>query len=156
MGGHRTPDEHGYPRIDGTGSRIENIVFRNIDVLEHDEDDPEYQGCMAICCGDMNSISHVLYEDIRVERVEEGQLFHVEVVFNAKYCSAPGNFVKDVVFRNIDCAGISDLNPSSVKGYDSARKVSGVRFENVRIGGRKMKDTGGMVMNGFVEDIAVK
>ena len=35
---------HGYTG-DGKGSVIENITFRNIDVLEHDEDDPEYRLC---------------------------------------------------------------------------------------------------------------
>lgn len=146
---------HGYTG-DGVGNRIENVVFRNIDVLEHDEDDPDYQGCMAICCGDMNRISRISYEDIRVERVEEGRLFHVEVVYNSKYCSAPGNSVSDVVFRNIDCAGIGDLNPSLIKGYDTLRRVTGVTFENVRIGGRKLKNTDGFILNEFIDDIVMK
>lgn len=145
---------HGYTG-DGVGNRIENVTFRNIDVLEHDEDDPDYQGCMAICCGDMNRISNIRYEDIRVERVEEGRLFHVEIVYNSKYCSAPGNSVSDVVFRNIDCAGIGDLNPSLVKGYDTDRQVTGVLFENVRIGGKRLKDTDGFIMNEFTGDIVI-
>ena len=145
---------HGYTG-DGVGNRIENVTFRNIDVLEHDEDDPDYQGCMAICCGDMNRISNIRYEDIRVERVEEGRLFHVEIVYNSKYCSAPGNSVSDVVFRNIDCAGIGDLNPSLVKGYDTDRQVTGVLFENVRIGGKRLKNTDGFIKNEFTGDMVI-
>ena len=30
------------------------LIFRNIDILEHDEDDVPYQGCMAIDAGDRN------------------------------------------------------------------------------------------------------
>ena len=146
---------HGYTG-DGKGNAIENITFRNIDVLEHDEDDPDYQGCMAICCGDMNRIGHIRYEDIRVERIEEGQLFHVEIVFNSKYCSAPGNSVSDVVFRNISCAGIKDVNPSLIKGYDDDRTVNGIVFDNVRIGGRKMKSLDNVITNEYIHDITVK
>lgn len=143
---------HGYTG-DGKGSVIENITFRNIDVLEHDEDDPEYRGCMAICCGDMNHIRNILYEDIRVERIEEGQLFHVEVVYNSKYCSAPGNSVSGVIFRNISCPYIPDLKPSSLKGYDADRTVNDVVFDNVRIGGRRMKSLDGTDTNEFIHDI---
>ena len=146
---------HGYT-ADGIGNAIENVVFRNIDVLEHDEDDPDYEGCMAICCGDLKRISGIRYEDIRVERVEEGRLFHLEVVFNSKYCTAPGSYIKDVVFKNISCAKIADIRPSLIKGYDKDRKVSGVVFENVRTGGKKMKDTDGFIKNGFIENIEVR
>lgn len=35
-----------------TGDEVlEDIVFRNIDILEHDEDDRDYQGCMTINVG---------------------------------------------------------------------------------------------------------
>ncbi|HEY4148587.1 MAG TPA: glycosyl hydrolase family 28 protein, partial [Chitinophagaceae bacterium] len=37
---------HGDTRI--AGDTIEHILFKNIDILEQDEDDPEYEGCMAI------------------------------------------------------------------------------------------------------------
>lgn len=146
---------HGYTG-DGVGSTIENIVFRNIDVLEHDEDDPDYQGCMAICCGDMNRISNILYEDIRVERVEEGRLFHVEIVYNPKYCSAPGTSVSDVVFRDISCNDIADIRPSLIKGYDEDRIVDSIVFDNVRIGGRKMRNLEDVITNGFTRNIVVK
>lgn len=37
VGGHGDPDSL-------TGEVIENLTFHNIDILEHDEDDPLYQG----------------------------------------------------------------------------------------------------------------
>lgn len=143
---------HGYTG-DGRGNTIERISFRDIDILEHDEDDPDYQGCMAICCGDLNLIRDITYENIRVERVEEGQLFHFEVVFNEKYCTAPGRGIERVTLRNVSCAAIPDLHPASIEGYDASRMVRDVRLENVRIGGRRLKNTDGMVINRFTENI---
>ena len=46
--------------------RDRNITVRNVDILEHDEDDLLYQGCMAVYCGDKNLVRKVLFEDIRV------------------------------------------------------------------------------------------
>lgn len=143
---------HGYTG-DGVGNILENITFRNIDILEHDEDDPDYQGCMAICCGDLNLIRNILYEDIRVERIEEGQLFHFEVVYNAKYCTAPGRGIEGVTMRNISCPTLPDINPPSIEGYDARRTVREVTLENVRIGGRKMKNLDGVRTNEHTDNI---
>jgi hypothetical protein len=63
-----------------TGEVIENLTFRNIDILEHDEDDPIYQGCMTVDCGDKNQVRNILFEDIRVENIQEGRLFYVKYV----------------------------------------------------------------------------
>ena len=40
-----------------SGENIENLTFRDIDILEQDEDDYPYQGCMAVVCGDKNMAS---------------------------------------------------------------------------------------------------
>ena len=42
-----------------------------------DEDDLLYQGCMAVDCGDKNLVRKALFEDIRVENIQEGRLFHI-------------------------------------------------------------------------------
>ena len=65
---------HGDPAAP-TGEVIENLIFRNIDILEHDEDAPPYQGCMAIDCGDKNHVRNILFENIRVESIQKGRLF---------------------------------------------------------------------------------
>jgi len=81
-----------------TGEIIENLVFRNIDILEHDEDDVPYQGCMAIDAGDRNRVKNILFEDIRVESIQEGRLFHINVRFNGKYDKQPGQSIDGVNF----------------------------------------------------------
>lgn len=137
------------------GEVIENLTFRQIDILEHDEDDVLYQGCMAIDCGDKNLVRNVLFEDIRVESIQEGRLFHLNIRFNKKYDKAPGGGIEDVTFRNITYDGVGE-NPSLIKGIDSNRKVKNVLFENVMINGQRMTDLKGFVTNEFIENVRVK
>lgn len=137
------------------GEVIENLIFRQIDILEHDEDDVLYQGCMAIDCGDKNLVRNVLFEDIRVESIQEGRLFHLNIRFNKKYDKAPGGGIEDVTFRNITYDGVGE-NPSLIKGIDSNRKVKNVLFENVIINEQRMIDTKGFATNEFIENVRVK
>lgn len=148
IGGHGNPD--GAP-----GDTVEDITMRNIDILEHDEDDVPYQGCMSIDVGDRNLVRHILFDDIRVESIQEGRLFHVNVQFNAKYNKEPGRGVEDVTFRNIRYDGVGE-NPSLIKGFDSERSVRNVTFENVVINGDKMKDIKGFQTNEYAKNIKVK
>ena len=99
VGGHGDP-------LSPTGEVIENITFRNIDILEHDEDDLPYQGCMTVDCGDKNYVRNILFEDIRVESIQEGRLFYVKVRFNDKYGKEPGRGIENITFRNITYNGI--------------------------------------------------
>lgn len=93
VGGHGDPESL-------IGETIENLIFRNIDILEHDEDDVPYQGCMAIDAGDRNRVKNILFEDIRVESIQEGKLFHINIRFNPKYDKQPGQSIDGVTFRN--------------------------------------------------------
>ncbi|WP_317044485.1 glycosyl hydrolase family 28 protein [Hymenobacter crusticola] len=65
---------------DIAGDTLEHITFRNLDILEHDEDGPNYQGCRAISGGDLNLVRDVRYEDIRMEDFEEDQLLNLRVL----------------------------------------------------------------------------
>ena len=148
VGGHGDPESP-------TGELIEDITFRNIDILEHDEDDEPYQGCMTVDCGDKNFVRNVLFEDIRVENIQEGRLFYVKVRFNEKYDKQPGRGIENVTFRNITYNGIGE-NPSMIEGLDNTRKVSGITFDNVIINGEKMKSLDDFTINEFIEDIKIK
>ena len=132
VGGHGDPDSP-------TGEVIENLTFRNIDILEHDEDDP----------------INILFEDIRVENIQEGRLFYVKVRFNEKYDKQPGSGIEGITFRNITYTGIGE-NPSLIQGLDKERTVQNVTFENVVINGERMKDLKGIVTNDFIKGIKIK
>ena len=137
---------------------IDNVFMRNSDdciALEHDEDDVPYQGCMAIDAGDRNRVKNILFEDIRVESIQEGRLFHINVRFNGKYDKQPGQSIDGVTFRNITYNGVGE-NPSLIKGLDKDRMVRDVTFENVVVNGKKMKDLSGFITNEYIERIEVK
>lgn len=148
IGGHGDPDSD-------IGETVEKITLRNIDILEHDEDDPIYQGCMAVDCGDKNLVRNVLFEDIRVENIQEGRLFYVKVRFNEKYDKQPGRGIENITFRNIAYNGIGE-NPSVIEGLDKTRKVKNVTFKNLTINGKPMKDLHGIRTNEFIEGIKIK
>ena len=148
VGGHGDPDSL-------TGEVIENLTFHNIDILEHDEDDPLYQGCMTVDCGDKNWVRNVLFEDIRVENIQEGRLFYVKVRFNPKYDKQPGNGIEGITFRNITYTGVGET-ASLVQGLDKYRCVRNVVFDSIMINGVKMKHLKGIIKNEFIEDIEIK
>ena len=116
---------------------LEDILFKNIDILEHDEDDRDYQGCMTINVGDHNLAQNITFEDIRVEHIQEGQLFHLRVMYNQKYNTGPGRGVRNITFRNISCTG-KYINPSLMEGYDKNRKVENILFENIMLNGKRI------------------
>ncbi|QDA61654.1 glycosyl hydrolase family 28 protein [Hymenobacter jejuensis] len=139
------------------GDTIEHITFRNIDILEHDEDDPNYQGCLAVSCGDLNLVRDIHYEDIRIEDFEEGQLFNLRVLNNPKYNTGPGRNIEHVVFKNISYSG-NLANPSVLQGLSGAGQVRDVRFENLRLNGRPVLDAaaGNIHVGEFTQEVSFK
>ncbi len=114
------------------GDTIQNLQFVNIDILEHDEDDSDYQGCLAISDSDNNLVRNITFENIRISDITEGQLFNFKVLYNEKYSGAPGRGIKNIVLKDISYSG-GFINPSIIKGYDQERSISDVKIKNVRI-----------------------
>tara|TARA_R110002050_G_scaffold273113_1_gene417108 strand:- start:132975 stop:134378 length:1404 start_codon:yes stop_codon:yes gene_type:complete len=114
------------------GDTIQNITFSNIDILEHDEDDRNYQGCLAISGSDKNLIKNIRYEDIRIDNIQEGQLFNFRVFFNEKYSAAPGRNIEGLVLKNISYTGMLP-NPSLIQGYNEDNEVLDVTIQNLKI-----------------------
>lgn len=121
------------------GDTIENLHYENIDMLCQSEPQVDYQGCMAINCGDNNLVRNVTFENIRVEQIRQGSLLQIKVGYNQKYCTAPGRGIENVVFRRISYKGAQPCL-SIVCGYDDERKVKGVLFEGLKINGRLLHD----------------
>ncbi|WP_028608972.1 glycosyl hydrolase family 28 protein [Paenibacillus harenae] len=121
------------------GDVIQDIEFRNIDILEHHEPQPNYWGAMNINCGDKNTVRNVTYEDIRVEDFELGQLVDIRVVWNEKYNPVPGNRIENVQFRNVTYNGKNE-NKNRIYGFDRERTVEGVIFTNLCINGEWILD----------------
>ncbi|HTG65968.1 MAG TPA: glycosyl hydrolase family 28 protein [Flavobacterium sp.] len=122
------------------GDIIENINFSNIDILEQDEDDSIYQGCLAISASDNNLVRNITYENIRIEDIQEGQLFNFRVYFNEKYSGAPGRGIENIALKNIQYNGNS-ANPSLIHGYDKERILENITIENLKVNGKTMLNT---------------
>ncbi|HSC39524.1 MAG TPA: glycosyl hydrolase family 28 protein, partial [Chitinophagaceae bacterium] len=147
---------------------LQNLTYLNIDILDHNEAQIDYQGCMSIDAGDNNLVRNVRFENIRVEDFRRGQLFNVRVFFNAKYCTSPGRGVENVLFKNIVYNG-RHAAMSVLDGYNEDRKLKHIVFENLSINGRvyydgmkekpgwyKTADLAGIYVGNHTEDIIFK
>jgi len=124
---------HGNPEP-GKSEIIENLSFKNIDILNHDEPQINYQGCMTINVSDENLVRNVLFENVRVEDFQQGQLFNLRVTFNKKYALAPGRGIENVLFKNITYTGKTP-GISIIEGYSEERGIKNITFENLTING---------------------
>jgi len=140
-----------------TGELIENLLFKNIEILEHDEDDSSAEGCVAIQAADMNLVRNVRFEDIRVDDFQEGKLLQLKVAFFDKYNSAPGRGIENIYFKNISYNGINN-SPSIINGLDKDHLVKDVTFENLRINGRLINsiEEANIKAGGFARNIMFK
>lgn len=113
------------------GETLRNVHISDCDILNADGD-----GILCMRCGDKNILRDITFDGIRIEDVERGRLFNIQVYFSAKYNRAPGNSIRDIVFRNITFVGdATKLSRSFIKHYDEDRKVCNVKFENITING---------------------
>ena len=121
------------------GDSIIGLTYENIDILCQSEPQVDYQGCLAINCGDNNYVKDVLFDNIRIEEIHQGSLFQIKVGYNQKYCTAPGRGVENVTLRRIRYSGKTPYM-SVINGYDSERVVKNVRFEGLKINGKTISD----------------
>jgi hypothetical protein len=147
---------------------LQNLNYTNIDILDHNEGQIDYQGCMSINAGDNNLVKNVRFENIRVEDFRKGQLLNVRVFFNSKYCTSPGRSVENVLFKNIVYHG-EHAAMSVIDGYSDDRKVKNIVFENLVINGKlyydgmkekpgwyKTADMAGIYVGNHTEEIIFK
>lgn len=125
--------------VEAPADTIQNIVYRNIDVLDMKERQIDYQGVFAIVAGDNNIVRDITFDDIRVEDFRQGKLFDIRIAWNKKYCAAPGTVIENINFNNIEYNGDkSEL--SLIIGYDDIRKIKGIHFTNLKINGQRIWD----------------
>lgn len=125
---------------DAPADVIDNIIYRNIDVVDMHENQIDYQGVFAILAGDNNIVRNITFEDIRIENFRKGKLFDIRIPWNQKYCKAPGSCIENLVFKDIYYNGDhSEL--SLIIGYDQTRKIKGITFDNLVINGVHIYDS---------------
>ncbi|MGW5664062.1 glycosyl hydrolase family 28 protein [Streptomyces sp. NPDC003758] len=114
---------------------IENLVFSNIDILDHREPQMDYQGCIALNPGDSNLVKNVRAQDIRVEDFRWGQLINMRVMFNKTYNTSVGRGIDGVYIKNLAYNG-THANPAIMVGYDADHAINNVTFQNLVINGK--------------------
>lgn len=113
--------------------RIAGVVFRDCDVIgAHGEG-----GVFTIHAGDRAEIADVLYEDIRIEHMYD-KFVDFRVLFSRYSRDAGRGRIRDVVLRRIRACPDPFNTVSLIGGFDAGHDVSGVRFEDVRIGDRTL------------------
>ena len=118
---------------------IDNVLYDGIEILEHAENQIDYQGCIGINNGDNITVKNVTFQNFNIDNIRRGMLFNIRVCYNKKYCSAPGRGIQDITLRNIAYRG-SAPNMGIIAGYDQSRMVKNVRFENLTINGKLISD----------------
>lgn len=136
------------------GNTIQDVLFEDIDILEHHEPQDEYLGCLCINAGDGNTIRNVTYRNIRVEQFERGKLLDIQVKWNKRYNPIPGKWVEHVVFDNISYTGQGEFT-SEISGYDESRRVVDVHFKDLYVRGRHVlkPEDGNIHVGAFAEDV---
>ncbi len=127
---------HGNPAV---GDSIVGLRYEHIDILCQSEPQVDYQGCLAINCGDDNYVKDVTFENIRIEGVRQGSILQVKVGWNQKYCTAAGRGIEQVRFRQVRYTGEQPYL-SVITGYDAQHRVKDVTFEDLKINGRRVYD----------------
>lgn len=124
---------------DAPADVIEDVVYRNIDVVDMNENQIDYQGVFAILAGDNNIVRNITFEDIRIENFRKGRLIDIRIPWNRKYCAAPGGLIENILFKDILYNG-DRSGMSLIIGYDGERRIKGVTFDNLVINGEHIFD----------------
>lgn len=123
---------------------ISDITFEKIDVVNFDEDDPMWDGVLAIFSGNATLIKNVTFSDINVHRIEEGRLINLVAgrsnitIASAQASKAPGRGIEDVTIRNVTFAGHGMPSNSIISGMAAGTEIKRISVDNLRIDGRKM------------------
>jgi len=123
------------------GKDIYNLLFENIDILEHDMKwvqqngyvHTEYDGAIGINCSDDNKCGNFLFKNIRIEDFTSGSILAVRVMpYGIGDAIKSGKSVYDVRFENLSYTGTGE-NKSIIQGVQCDRFVNGVHFENFTV-----------------------
>ena len=140
------------------GDVIEEILFEDIDVLEHHEFQPGYLGVMAINAGDKNLVRNVTYRRIRIEPFEHGKVLDFQVKWNRDYNPAPGRGIRDILVEKVNIMSGDGEEPSVIAGYSQEFSVRGIEIRDFYRDGRKAEslEEAGIIVGECAEDIRIQ
>lgn len=154
-----------HPLIIGThgdhrhnGDVIENIIYENIDILEHHEFQSGYLGTMTINAGDKNTVRNVVYRNIRIEPFEHGKVLDFQVKWNQDYNPAPGRRIENVLLEDIYIQTGDGEEPSVISGYSKEFYIQDVTIRRMFRDGKQIfsLEDGNIKVGCFVRNVKLK
>ena len=169
---------YGFGTTYETRKPISNVTIRNCDVIHSTH--PCYQGVIGILVSDKADVSHMLFEDIRIERTFKPI---VDLRIRVTWWTVDKNLgtIHDVTFRHIQLlekpsAEVLDTFPPEANGYknrykellDSPAELIGIRgesekshirnitFEDITVGDERLDSLTQMEINAFVHDVTIR
>ncbi|MEP2935030.1 MAG: glycosyl hydrolase family 28 protein [Gilvibacter sp.] len=140
--------------------RSENILFENIDILEHDENLTTYQGAISIKSGDYNYHQRISFKDIRIESFTKGRIFNIKIMPKGDPVIEDGYRIQNILLENISAESPFPwpfVNQNSViRGLNECSYVSGVHFKNLTIDGQQINsiaDFDDLEIGDYVHDV---
>ncbi|WP_404477983.1 glycosyl hydrolase family 28 protein [Novosphingobium sp. BL-52-GroH] len=141
-----------------TPRTIRDVTFDAIDIANLDEDDPDWEGAIAIYSGDSTLIRNVTFSNIRVDRIEEGKLINIVAGNNARYNKAPGRGIDGVTLRNVTYTGEGMPGASIIRGLSPGTAISNVTIDNLVVNGKRITDPrqAGIEVGPFVSGLTLR
>ncbi len=128
-------------------SAVENLGFKNIDLVKM------LGGAynIAIPHSDWAAVRNIVFDSIYDETPTNTKfvLAYIRKNANSNPVYRPGT-IANITFKHCVSSGTGTL----LEGYDSTYNISNIRFENIKLAGRKMLQSD-VVTNAFTENIIV-
>lgn len=139
------------------GDILEDILFEEIDVLEHHEFQSGYLGVMAINPGDKNLVRNVTWRNIRIEPFEHGRILDFQVKWNPDYNPAPGRGIRKVLVENVRVLSGDGEEPSVIAGYSEEFFVGDIEIRDFYRDGRKAEslEQAGITVGKYAENVRI-
>ena len=140
-------------------SVIENVVFRDCDILRTSNTCGDIAGALSIICLDDTTIQNVRFEDIRIEHPTGPliNIFFAESMFTGQIPGTRqpgGGTLRRIALDNVR---VSDGTPrrSFVRGLDARRMVEDVLVRNLVVAGKHVRGPaeGRFVVNEWVRGL---
>lgn len=132
---------------------IRDITFRNIDIIRSDRPKDSWWRCAALSIHHAGNakISHIRFEDIRIEATMES-LVYFGIVTTTPEWGNGGGVLSDVYVKDIQLTG-GPAAPSFIKGLDTS-ELKGIIFDNLMYHGRKINNEQDAKAVGFTIEYA--
>lgn len=135
----------------GAPNTFKDILFEDIDILEHKEFSDEFQGVMAIFCADQAIFEDITWRNIRIERMTYGRIFDFRYV--TLFAASVGTSCKNVTMENITCTSPVVFR-SRILGLDEEHTFDNIALKNVTYHARPVLEGEPMVeVNEFTSGV---